>query len=44
LWGPNQQAKINTLLGPCGVLAATDALISHNLTAAIDGRLDQWMT
>ena len=31
-------------LGLCGVLGATDALISHNLTAAIDGRLDQWMT
>ena len=26
------------------VLAATDALVSRNLTAAIDGRLDQWMT
>jgi len=25
------------------VLTATDVLVSHNLTAAIDGRLSQWM-
>ena len=31
-------------LGLCGVLTATDVLVSHNLTAAIDGRLSQWMT
>ena len=31
-------------LGLCAVLAATDVLVSHNLTAAVDGRLAQWMT
>jgi signal transduction histidine kinase len=31
-------------LGLCGVLTATDVLVSHNLTAAVDGRLSQWMT
>ncbi len=31
-------------LGLGGVLTATDVLVSHNLTAAIDGRLSQWMT
>ena len=30
-------------VGLCGVLTATDVLVSHNLTAAIDGRLSQWM-
>ncbi len=31
-------------LGLSCVLTATDILVSHNLTAAIDGRLSQWMT
>ena len=31
-------------LGLSCVLTATDVLVSHNLTAAIDGRLSQWMT
>ena len=31
-------------LGLCGVLTATDVLVSHSLTASVDGRLSQWMT
>ena len=31
-------------LGLCGVLTATDVLVSRNLAVAIDGRLSQWMS
>jgi hypothetical protein len=31
-------------VGLCSVLTATDVLVSHSLTTAIDGRLSQWMT
>jgi signal transduction histidine kinase len=37
-------ATVLVALGLGGVLTATDVLVSHNLTAAIDQRLNQWMT
>src|ERR1019366_4248082 len=37
-------ATVLVALGLCGALTATDVLVSHNLTAAIDQRLNQWMT
>jgi signal transduction histidine kinase len=37
-------ATVLVALGLSGLLTATDGIVSHNLTAAIDGRLSQWMT